>query len=79
MYQTAWLVHLRQVHPLKAPPERQPNFCVNLRNLWEIVDDGLTVAEAGDLRYVQGVTGYSARTPPLPRSKPSPGCDTARR
>ena len=36
-----------------APPERQPNFCVNLRNLWEIIDDGLTVAEAGDLRYVQ--------------------------
>ena len=32
-------------------------FCVNLRNLREIIDDCLTVAEAGDLRYVQGSYG----------------------
>ena len=57
---------------------QQKVLCI-LCILREIIDDGLAVAEAGDLRYVQGVTGYSARTPPLPRSKPSPGCDTARR
>lgn len=45
--------HLKGVLSGGASPERQPKFCVNLRNLWEIVDDCLTVAEAGDLRYVQ--------------------------